>query len=329
MTHNDLRVKKHLQKSGYFPFEYFVHFLEFLRRNRDIIEIITYDDLAWGNDFDHVSNYEQEFSLWKKEMKNDLRDKHKIFVLLQHDVDSYAERTMKVLIEEERVGIRSNVMIFTDRLDRKKLKTTGELSFTEYPLDYNYLENLQKNGGFVVGYHCNAYEKGLFDMERACKIFEEDIARLRCYFNIQYFSAHGGVPGPDGNNNRNMKIPASLLNDIRWVHNGYSPYFDGTYSDGGINSPKRDPKKRDLRDFVRRWELGKRYRILLHPQYYNTPCKTSPRLDGTPWYEEVLGIYGSRQPASAWNGVRLLSGPIRRRKIKFNLFRKRMRKIMR
>ena len=328
MTHNKVVGKDDLQKGGYFPLEYFVHFLELLKKNDDIIKIITYDDLAWRNDFDHASNYNQEYSRWKKEMKSGLREKHKIYVLLQHDVDSRAERTMRVLIEEERLGIRSNVMIFTERLNRKTLKNTGVLSFTEYPLDYEYLRNLQANCGFVVGYHCNAYEKALFDMEQACRIFEKDVARLRCHFNIAYFSAHGGVPGPDGYNNRNMRIPASLRNDIRWVHNGCSPYFDGTYSDGGINSPRSDPKKRDLRDFVRHWKPGKRYRVLIHPQYYNTPCKASPRLDGTPWYEEVLEIYDSSRPASAWDGVRPLSGPIRRRKRKFNPFRKGVREIL-
>jgi hypothetical protein len=308
MTHNKGSKKNYFRKGGYFPLEYFVHFLEFLIKNGDIMEIITYDDLAWGNDFDYASNYKQEYSRWKGEMKSGLRDRQKIYVLLQHDVDSRAERTMKVVLKEEHLGIRSNVMIFTERLNRKKLKSDGVVSFTEYPVDYEYLRNLQENCGFVVGYHCNAYEKALFHMERACKIFEEDVARLRCHFNISYFSAHGGVPGPVGYNNRNMKIPASLRNDIRWVHNGCSPYFDGTYSDGGINSPRLDPRKRDLRDFVRRWKRGKRYRVLTHPQYYNSPCKASPRLAGTPWYEEVLEVYDSVRPASAWDGVKLLAG---------------------
>ena len=33
-------------------------------------------------------------------------------------------------------------------------------------------------------------------------------------------------------------------------------YFDGNYSDGGINSMKRDPAKRDLRDFVKTLKRG-------------------------------------------------------------------------
>lgn len=305
MTSDEIQLKDPLQKGGYFPFDYIVHFLEFIGKNRDMIEIITYDDLAWGNDFDHLSNYRQEYSSWRKEIKGDLRDKRKIHLLLQHDVDSYSERTMKLLKEEEKIGIRSNVMIFADRLNRKKLKTTGLLSFTEYPLDYNYLGKLQKNCGFVVGYHSNAYEKGLFDMERACRIFEEDIRRLRRHFNIRYFSAHGGVPGPDGNNNRNMKIPASLLRDVRWVHNGCSPHFDGTYSDGGINSPKCAPEKRDLRAFVHSWKPGNRYRVLIHPQYYHSPCGISPRLSEASWYNEVLEFYNTRGSASIWDTVSL------------------------
>ena len=304
---NEKPQKGDFKKGGYFPFEYFIHFLEFLTEHDDVIDIITYDDLAWGNDFDYTSNYKKEYMQWKEAMKKGLRDDQKIYVLLQHDVDSCVKRTMKALLNEERFGIRSNVMIFSERLNRKKLKNAGVLSITEYPLDYEYLRKLQKNAGFVVGYHCNAYEKAMFDMVRACKVFEEDVARLRCHFNIRYFSAHGGVPGPSGHNNRDMKIPESLRNDIRWVHNGCSPYFDASYSDGGINSPRLDPTKRDLRDFVRRWERGKRYRVLLHPQYYNSPCKTSPRLAGTPWYEEILEVYHSGQASLAWNSVKLMA----------------------
>ena len=74
--------------------------------------------------------------------------------------------------------------------------------------------------------------------------------------------------------------------DLKWVHNGMSPYFDGNYSDGGINSMKRDPAKRDLRDFVKTLKRGRRYRILTHPQYYHSPCGRSPRLSGTGWYEK-------------------------------------------
>lgn len=287
------------KKGGYFPFEYITGFLEFLNRHKDIIQIITYKDLSWGNDFNYQNSYRDEYKRWTHELKNGQRDYNKIYVLLQHDVDSRAERTTNLLQVEEQLEIPSNVMIFVRRHNRKTLKSTGKLMFTEYPINYEYLKKLEKQG-FLVCYHSNAYEQSLFDEERAYQIFEKDIATLREHFPLYFFSAHGGVPGSDGRNNRDLGIPKSLRTSIRWVHNGASPYFDETYSDGGINSLQRDPAKRDLRDFVRRWQRGKRYRVLLHPQYYNSPCNPSPRLQGTPWYDEILEGFDRNSNVCFW-----------------------------
>jgi len=231
-------------------------------------------------------------------------DRSKIHVLLQHDVDTREERTFLLLREEERLGLRSNVMVFRRRVDRRHLQATGELKFTPYNLDIAYLKSLEQQG-FVVAYHSNAYEQAMFDMPRAEKIFEQDAAWLSQHFDLKYFSAHGGTPGPNGTNNHSVPMPASLHHRMRWVHNGHSPWFTGTYSDGGINSPKRDPTKRDLRDFVKSWRCGCRYRILIHPQYYHHPCKTSPRLAGTRWYEEVQAFYRDTPERSIWEGVAL------------------------
>jgi hypothetical protein len=51
---------------------------------------------------------------------------------------------------------------------------------------------------------------------------------------------------------------------------------------------KRDPKNRDIRDFVSEMKPGGRYRILLHPQYYSTNCRQSKRYAGTSWYDQLI-----------------------------------------
>jgi hypothetical protein len=301
----DRKIPIYEDSHGYFPFEYFVDFLKFLRENNDIIKIITYDDLPWDGDYNYVSNYPQEYRNWRNQLKNGIRDDQKIYVLLQHDVDSAPERTMAILREEERLGIPSNVMIFNRRINRRHLQETGELIYTDYKLDYDYLRQLQEKSGFVIGYHSNAFEQVLFEKKRALEIFENDINALRKYFNVRYFSPHGGTRSPEGSSNNILPIPESLKYSIRWIHNRKNVCVDGEYSDGGINSPKRNPAKRDLRDFVRKWERGKRYRILIHPQYYHTPWKLSPRLTGTPWYDNLLNFYASKKNGTAWEGVHL------------------------
>ena len=306
MTINNKKMDDfEIAEAGYFPFEYIVDFLKFLRKNDNVIQIITYNDLPWGDDFDYENNYPAELKNWQQQLKSGTRDKNKIYVLIQHDVDSAPERTIALLREEERLGIPSNVMIFNRRVKRRHLQSTGELLYIDYDLDYKYLRDLQYRSGFVIAYHSNAFEQAIFDMNKAARIFEKDISELRKHFDISFFSPHGGARSPEGITNNILPIPDSLRNSLRWVHNRRTVRFDGDYSDGGINSPKRNPEERDLRDFVRMWKRGKRYRVQLHPQYYNTPPKPSPRMSGTLWYNDVLSSYASGSGVSAWDKIKL------------------------
>jgi len=289
-------------EAAYFPLRFIVDFLRFLRDNRARVNVITYDDLAWGDDYDLERNYAQERQRWLERRARGEIDPDKVHVLLQHDVDTRPERTMALLRHEEALGIPSNVMIFWRRISRRTLRDRGELEYTPYELDAEFLRDLQTKR-FVVGYHSNAFEQALFDIDRAQDIFVKDLQALSQKFDIDYFSAHGGAPSPDGRNNRDVPLPPAFRNAVRWVHNGHSPWFTATYSDGGINSLKRDPAKRDLRDFVRTWRRGERYRVLLHPQYYHDPCSISPRLAGTPWYEEVRAFYASGRRGSLWDNI--------------------------
>lgn len=229
--------------------------------------------------------------------------------MIQHDVDTQPERTHNLLRYEAARGIPSNVMIFNRRVNRRKLAATGELEFTPYPIDFKLLRVLQAQG-FVIGYHANAYEQAQYDEARAREIFLQDVDSLRRQIDIRFFSAHGGTPGPGELNNRDLRLPADMLRDLVWVHNGATPYFSLSYSDGGINSPRRDPAKRDLRDFVRQWRPGNRYRVLTHPQYYHDPCRRSPRLSGAAWYEEVRTACSAGRGNQVWRGV-VPGGPVK------------------
>jgi hypothetical protein len=282
---------------GYFPFEYLSGLMRFLAERRDRIEVITYDDLAWGDDWDHRGGYKDELARWLKQ-----RDPSKVYVLLQHDADSIPERTMQALASESKAGVPSNVMIFARRVDRRHLQATGDLMYTEYPLDLDELVRLETEQGFVVGYHINAFEQALWDEGLAEQIFADDVEVLRARFPVRYCSAHGGAPSANGRKNRDLEIPPALQHTIRWVHNGASPYFHGQYSDGGMNSPTRDPQRRNLLEFVRGFEPGKRYRVLMHPQYYASPPRPAPRLEGTAWYEEMLARW-VENPDGVWNDV--------------------------
>ncbi len=296
-------------EAAYIPFSYHADFIDMLADNPDVFQIITYDDLPWQQGEPASVGYPGEKTAWDKMLADGTLNPRKIHVLIQHDVDTRPERTMDLVRYEASRGIPSNVMIFNRRVNRRKLAQTGVLEFTPYELDTVLLQQVQGQG-FVIGYHSNAYEQALYDLKQAQEIFKADVAALRQNFDIRFFTAHGGTPGPDNLNNRDLPMPEEMQIDLIWAHNGATPRFDHNYSDGGINSMKRDPTKRDLRDFVRDWQVGKRYRILTHPQYYHDPCGRSPRLSRADWYEGVLEAYSSGRGDEVWQDV---MDPIRSR----------------
>ena len=172
-------------------------------------------------------------------------------------------------------------------------------------MDHEFLSQLEDGGKFVIGYHNNSYERASFDREKALRIFEEDVAELRHRYSLDFFSPHGGIRDPQGKSNSSLPIPEALSESIRWVANGYTVRFDGYYSDGGINALKPKPEDRDLRDFVRTWQPGKRYRVLTHPQYYSRAWKPAPTLTGVPWYDSMTDFYAEGLSGTAWDDVEL------------------------
>ena len=246
---------------GRFPYEYLEEIIRYLAENQDIFELITYDDLPWEDDYNYADGYPDEFKRWTI-----TRNPDKIYIILQHDVDMFPERTLRVLELEKELGLKSSVMIFRWYFDRKYLQETGELKYEDYLIP-EVIEALQEyeSLGFVIGYHINAYERALFDKEKAVCFFKNDVMELRKFFDIKFCSAHGGAKDHNRKSNFILSVP---LDNIRWINNYHNISQHGSYSDGLLlNNIKT------IEQFLDECEKGKRYTLLIHPQYYHTPWK--------------------------------------------------------
>ena len=101
-----------------FPANYLDSFMRMLVEPERNIEVITYSDLDFRDDFDYENSYRSEWGNWLESMKNGDRDPEKIYVILQHDVDDSPERTHRLLGVQEDLGVRSNVLFFTRPVNR-------------------------------------------------------------------------------------------------------------------------------------------------------------------------------------------------------------------
>lgn len=300
---NLVPVKDSDGSGAYFPQRYLLDFFDYLKAHSDKYNVITYDDIPIQDPKDEEENYIGEFKNWVTTVGRTEKGRDKAHVLIQYDIDSRPERANSLLKSSHHDDIPANVMLFRDRIDRKHFKKTGELRFTEYDFDMALLQERMKQN-FVMGYHTNAYEKSEHNMDRAVEIFNDDMTYFHENFGVKYFSAHGGVPGPDGKNNNGLPFDPRWTEKSVWVHNGRTLRFQGYFSDGGHNSKARDPKDRDLRDFVAGMEPGKRYRMLLHPQYYADNNTRSERFSGTPWYDEMMDSYLKDPSQSLWKDIK-------------------------
>ena len=279
--------------TAYFPFKFHLDLIDILSENKDLFNIITYKDLCWDLNEPYYNRYLKEKFDWEKKISR-TKQKNKIHILIQHDVDSNPERTMKLIKYEKEKNIKTNIMIFN-------LKSKGTTIDNSYKLDTKLLSECE-NKGFVIGYHCNAYERANYDLDLAQEIFVEDVQILKKKFNINYFSAHGGQWNFDKTfNNKDIVVPKSLAKDLIWVHNGATPIFNKNYSDGGLASYKHlDQNSRDIRKFLNSMRIGGRYRILTHPQYYSDPCEAGELLSNSDWYLPMLNLYEKKEGKKFW-----------------------------
>lgn len=265
-----------------FPLAYYAGFLDYLAARRDRIEVVTYADLPWADRDDYRRDYPREWERWQA-----ARDPDRIYVLLQHDVDALPERAIEIGRLEAERGLRSTFMIHRRRHNRRILRDERRIELLPYELDVDALQRLEREG-FVVGYHHNALEQTLWDERRARALMRDDIEALREHFDIRFMSAHGGVKSPDGRNNSSVKLSRWLRREVRWVCTGHGCRVDGHYEDGGYAAQRRPFEGSDLRDLVRTWEPGRRYRVNVHPQYYGEPSALDTRFVDAPWYRGLF-----------------------------------------
>lgn len=291
-------------RKSYLPASYYLDFIAMVKAMPSLFEIITYRDLKWGDDFDYENSYPFEFERWGEFLKAKRGNSRKIYILLQHDVDTFPARSWKILRQEVDMDASANVMMFNLRVNRRAFEDQNRLEYTEYDVDVDLLREAEQKGSAIC-YHSNAWDQALFDREKAHGIFEKDVAALRENYQIDFFSAHGGLRSPEGVTNNSLEAPPSLQGNLRWVHNGASPKFAAQWSDGGINSPKRDPDARDLRDFAMKMVPGKRYRILTHPQYYDDQFAPEKcRLWEAEWFRSMSNAYREGRGETVWKEVR-------------------------
>jgi hypothetical protein len=284
---------------GVLPFRYLAGFIEFLARNRDRINVVTYDDLAWGDDYDHLGSYPDEWINWKAQHA----DSDKIHVLVQHDVDAVPAATNEIVQVELDQGVPANVMVFARLHNRSKLARRGAVVFEPYPIDIDLLKRAQRDNRFVVGYHSCCVEQVKWDLDAAVELFQADLQRLRENFDVRYFSPHGGIPGPQDQNNFDVPLTEEHIRSARWVHNRFSPSWSGSFSDGALITV-RGRSRLDLRDVVRTWTPGHRYRVLTHPQYYAQDVVRHPAMESAEWVQELHLAY-ERGERDFWRDVTL------------------------
>ena len=231
---------------------------------RGDVEFMTYDDMPWEDDTDHINSFPKEWERWRQRLRADKDMQKKVHVLIQHDTDSGPAETLAMARMEAAFGVRSSIMTFA----RRPLRV-GEPEIETYRIDWDGLQSLVRQG-FVVGYHCNALHLACFDEAHAPQAFTDDLVDLSHRgFRIDYFTAHGGPSSPTGVGNSGIDYPGLTGSSVRWVNTRYSPRFDGYFSDGGKGSNRSGVDRfSDLREFVAGMRPGGRYRILIHAQYF-------------------------------------------------------------
>jgi hypothetical protein len=225
--------------------------------------VISYNDLAFIPDYGHE---QKEFQHWIV----DATERGEKAILLQYDVDARADVTIELMKKHIDLGVPANAMIFREKIFDWKLKREGIVEVDpDYHVDFEVFEQFQKAGG-VVGYHCNAFDRSGGDMDRAIEIFHQDVAELRKYVDLKFFSMHGGHMTADGKCNARIEIYPYLKDlGMTWVHNGHSVYFHSNWADGSASNPGYRSECNNPLDFILSTGNGQRTRLLFHPQYYN------------------------------------------------------------
>ena len=308
MSHTVLPPLHQSAEGAHFPVGFYLDFLVFLAAHRDRFSLLTYDDFYWEDDHNEDARYPDEWQRWQTALRTGERDPNKIHLLIHYDADMFPQRTTAFLQEELRLGLRSNVMTFA-RYEYLEYVDGLPVFHTlpDHDIDRDQWAEFARQG-FCFGYHCNAYECAAYDPRLASRFFEDDVAALRRYFPVHYYSPHGGCSSLDGTrNNYSLALPESLRTSMRLICNTASPTYNGVWTDGGLDGPDPDPVERDLRDWIVTLQPGGRYRLVIHPQYYSEQFTQLKRYHGVRWYEEVVANYARGR--TAWADVTLPALP--------------------
>ena len=254
------------------------YLLELIKFCDKKFELITYEDLNLS------LGYNLEFAQWR--LKN-----NKPSLLFHFDVDANPEISMQLMEDLLKLKIKSTFMIFNKKIFDFKLKQKDILEYDEkYRINFELCKQYETIGG-LVGYHCNAYDRSNCNKKKAIDIFYEDIDQFeRKGLNIKYFSMHGGRVDADGFCNAKLNIRDKFFRKkLHWVHNGKSPIFNFTLSDGSASNPSYLKEVTNMFDAVSGLKKDMRNRILLHPQYYKLSNKkfSFPILHESQWCKDI------------------------------------------
>ena len=254
------------------------YLLELVKFCNNHFNLITYKDLNLS------LGYNLEFTQWCLKNK-------KPSLLFHFDVDSNPEISMQLMKDLLKLKIKSTFMIFNKKIFDFKLKQKNLLEYDEnYHINFELCKQYEYFGGLVV-YHCNAYDRSNHDKEKAIDIFYDDIHQIeKKGLSIKYFSMHGGQVDSDGFCNAKLDIKNKFFKkNLHWVHNGKSPIFNFTLSDGSASNPSYLNETTNMFDGISGLKKGMRNRILLHPQYYKLANKkfSFPILYDSQWCKDV------------------------------------------
>jgi hypothetical protein len=260
------------------PLSYYVGFLEWLRRRAATLAVGHYPDLPWSGDVRYEESYPAEHEAWRRSA-----DPARAVVLLHHDVDARPDLALAMLREEAARGIRSTVLLHVKCMDRPQYEAAGRLAGRPYEVDDQAFLRFQEQG-FAVGYHQNALDQARFDFGLALRLFESDVWALRHRgFACRFTTAHGGLRGPRGEVNNQVPMPDALRPTLRWTGNRWGIRVDGRYSDSEQGRLLWGP----LHEWVGNLEPGRRYAVLVHPQYYEDDVARDGGRRRWPEWEDV------------------------------------------
>jgi len=110
---------------------------------------------------------------------NPISDPLKLQILIRHDVDIDLNRTKKMAEVEEKLGVPA---CYYFRFGAEKFTKDEALEL---------MKDFDKKSNITVGFHYESLSRTNGDLEKAVRIFEVELNKIRQFVNIKFISAHG------------------------------------------------------------------------------------------------------------------------------------------